>query len=59
MTCQSCGGEATARPALCPECLVERQAHGRAKATARGAAIDVRQLKSRRRGPWGRSEAAS
>lgn len=42
MTCQSCGGEATERPALCPACLAERKAHGRAKAAARAAAMAAR-----------------
>lgn len=42
MTCQSCGGEATQRPALCPTCRAERQTHGRAKAAARWVALLAR-----------------
>jgi hypothetical protein len=42
MTCQSCGGPATERPALCEDCRAEREAHGRAKAAARARAFAAR-----------------
>ena len=47
MTCQACGGEATTRPALCDDCRAEREQHGRAKATARRAALTARTLDDR------------
>jgi hypothetical protein len=46
MTCQSCGGVATERPALCEDCRAERDAHGRAKALARGRAFVARAAKA-------------
>lgn len=42
MTCQSCGGTATSRPALCDDCRLERQQHGRAKAAYRHRTFTAR-----------------
>lgn len=42
MTCQTCGGEATTRPALCDDCKAERQAHGRVKGRTRWEALRER-----------------
>lgn len=42
MICQTCGAPTTASPALCDACLVERRAHGRAKARARAETFAAR-----------------
>lgn len=52
MTCQSCGGEAVERPALCDECRAERKAHGRVKARHRGDTLASRRAKIRHVRGW-------
>ena len=52
MICQACGGEATERPALCPTCRAEREAHGRVKSAHRGATLASRRAKVRRGRGW-------
>ena len=44
---QTCGQPTDNRPALCDQCRAERATHGRAKATARWAALLARLDKRR------------